>query len=89
MSEMITAVYSNGVLHPQNPLSLSDGQTVRIQVLTQVGTGDRTQENPQSIKVGGGFHQRLCLRPLMVYLISLVGAMSASWLFAAALALLG
>lgn len=46
MLEIIIAIYSNGVLHPQNPLSLSDGQTIRIQVLTQVGTGDRTQENP-------------------------------------------
>lgn len=35
MSEIITAVYSNGVLRPQNPLYLTDGQTVRIQVLTE------------------------------------------------------
>jgi predicted DNA-binding antitoxin AbrB/MazE fold protein len=35
MSEIITAVYSNGMLRPQNPLSLTDGQTVRLQVLTE------------------------------------------------------
>lgn len=35
MSEIITAVYSNGVLRPKKPLSLRDGQTVRLQVLTE------------------------------------------------------
>ena len=35
MSEIITAVYSNGMLHPQSPLSLTDGQTVRLQVLME------------------------------------------------------
>lgn len=54
MSEVITAVYSNGVLHPQHPLSLSDGQTVRIQVLTLLGTGERLQENPERLRSGGG-----------------------------------
>ncbi len=34
MSEIITAVYSNGMLRPQNPLSLTDGEIVRLQVLT-------------------------------------------------------
>ncbi|MBV8885048.1 MAG: antitoxin family protein [Chroococcidiopsidaceae cyanobacterium CP_BM_RX_35] len=34
MSEIITAVYENGVLRPQAHLSLPDGQTVRIQILT-------------------------------------------------------
>lgn len=35
MSEIITAVCENGMLRPQNPLSLTDGQTVRLQVLTE------------------------------------------------------
>ena len=35
MSEIITAVYSNGVLRPQSRLSLTDGQSVRLQVLTE------------------------------------------------------
>ena len=43
MSEIITAVYSNGMLHPQNPLSLTDGQTVRIQVLTEEAASESEQ----------------------------------------------
>lgn len=43
MSEIITAVYSNGVLHPQNPLSLNDGQTVRLQVLTEEAASEAEQ----------------------------------------------
>ena len=35
MSEIISAVYENGVLHPQNHLSLQNGQIVRIQILTE------------------------------------------------------
>jgi predicted DNA-binding antitoxin AbrB/MazE fold protein len=35
MSEIITAVYENGVLRPRNHLSLQDGQTVRIQIFTE------------------------------------------------------
>lgn len=52
MSETITAVYSNGVLHPQNPLSLKDGQTVRIQVLTDE-TASSTEEIIQSLAAAG------------------------------------
>ena len=48
MSEIITAVYSNGVLRPQNPLSLTDGQTVRLQVLREE-TADETEEVIQSL----------------------------------------
>ena len=33
MTEIITAVYENGVLRPLSPLSLREHQTVRIQVL--------------------------------------------------------
>lgn len=43
MSEIITAVYSNGVLRPQNHLSLTDGQTVRLQVLTEEAASEAEQ----------------------------------------------
>ena len=52
MSEIITAVYSNGVLRPQNPLSLTDGQTVRLQVLTEE-TASSTEEVIQSLVAAG------------------------------------
>lgn len=52
MSETITAVYSNGVLRPQNPLPLKDGQTVRIQVLTDE-TASSTEEIIQSLVAAG------------------------------------
>ena len=51
MSEIITAVYSNGMLRPQNPLSLTDGQTVRIQVLTE--EADETEQIIQSLVAAG------------------------------------
>ncbi len=43
MSEIITAVYSNGMLRPQNPLSLTDGQTVQLQVLTLEASSEAEQ----------------------------------------------
>ncbi len=52
MSETITAVYSNGVLRPQNPLSLKDGQTVRIQVLTEQAASS-TEQIIQSLVAAG------------------------------------
>jgi len=52
MSETITAVYSNGVLRPQNPLSLKDGQTVILQVLTEE-TASSTEEVIQSLVAAG------------------------------------
>lgn len=52
MSETITAVYSNGVLHPQNPLPLKDGQTVRLQVLPDE-TASSTEEIIQSLVAAG------------------------------------
>ena len=52
MSETITAVYSNGVLRPQNPLSLKDGQTVILQVLT-AETASSTEEVIQSLVAAG------------------------------------
>lgn len=35
MSEVITAVYENGVLRPVNPVSLTEGQTVRLRLETE------------------------------------------------------
>ena len=52
MSEIITAVYSNGVLRPQNHLSLQDGQTVRIQILTEE-RADEAQQVIQSLVEAG------------------------------------
>lgn len=36
MSEIITAVYENGVLRPLNPVNLPEGQKVRLRVLPAV-----------------------------------------------------
>ena len=36
MPEIIVAVYENGMLRPQVPVSLSEGQTVRLRVLGEV-----------------------------------------------------
>ena len=55
MSEIITAVYSNGMLRPQNPLSLTDGQTVRIQVLTEEAASE-TEQIIQSLVAAGTGH---------------------------------
>ncbi len=52
MSEIITAVYSNGMLRPQNPLSLTDGQTVRLQVLTLEASSE-AEEIIQSLVAAG------------------------------------
>jgi predicted DNA-binding antitoxin AbrB/MazE fold protein len=35
MSEIITAVYENGILRPLQPLNLHERQTVRIQLLSE------------------------------------------------------
>lgn len=40
MSEIITAVYENGVLRPVNSVSLKEGQTVRLKILPQVALGE-------------------------------------------------
>ena len=40
MSEIITAVYENGVLRPVNSLSLKEGQTVRLKILPEVAPGE-------------------------------------------------
>ena len=52
MSETITGVYSNGVLRPQNPLSLKDGQTVTLQVLTEE-TASEAEQIIQSLVAAG------------------------------------
>ena len=36
MSEIMVAVYENGVLRPLNPVSLTEGQTVRLRVVPEV-----------------------------------------------------
>lgn len=35
MSDIITAVYENGILRPLNPLSVQEGSTVRLHILTE------------------------------------------------------
>jgi predicted DNA-binding antitoxin AbrB/MazE fold protein len=46
MSEIVTAVYENGMLRPLEPLKLRERQTVRIQVLT----GDTGQEVDEVVR---------------------------------------
>ncbi|KJH69875.1 antitoxin family protein [Aliterella atlantica] len=55
MSKTITAVYSNGVLHPEDPLPLKDGQTVLIQVLQVLTdeTASSIEEVIQSLVAAG------------------------------------
>ncbi|MFB2838415.1 antitoxin family protein [Floridanema evergladense] len=36
MAEIIVAVYENGVLRPVNPVSLKEGETVRLKVVPEV-----------------------------------------------------
>lgn len=52
MSEIITAVYENGVLRPQAHLSLSNGQTVRIQILIEEPATE-TEQVIQSLVAAG------------------------------------
>jgi predicted DNA-binding antitoxin AbrB/MazE fold protein len=40
MSEIVTAVYENGLLRPLRPLNLRERQTVRIQVLPEEPAGE-------------------------------------------------
>jgi predicted DNA-binding antitoxin AbrB/MazE fold protein len=44
MSEIIVAVYENGVLRPLNPVSLSEGQTVRLRIVPEVSPGGQKNE---------------------------------------------
>lgn len=46
MSEIVTAVYENGLLRPLEPLDLRERQRVRIQVLPENGAGPKESEDP-------------------------------------------
>lgn len=52
MSEIITAVYENGVLRPLSPLSLPEHQTVRLQVLAFESAADLQQVLQSLIEAG-------------------------------------
>jgi predicted DNA-binding antitoxin AbrB/MazE fold protein len=52
MSEIITAVYENGVLRPLSPLSLPEHQTVRLQVLTFEPAADVQQVIQSLVEAG-------------------------------------
>lgn len=43
MSEIITAIYENGVLHPLTPLPLQEHSCVRLQILTEDPATDAEQ----------------------------------------------
>lgn len=44
MSEIIVAVYENGVLRPLNLVSLSEGQTVRLTIVPEVAPEEPKNE---------------------------------------------
>ena len=46
MSEIVTAVYENGLLRPLEPLHLRERQRVRIQVLPEKGRGQGEPKDP-------------------------------------------
>jgi predicted DNA-binding antitoxin AbrB/MazE fold protein len=50
MSEIIVAVYQNGVLHPINPVSLSEGQTVRLRIVPEVSPGGPKNELEEALQ---------------------------------------
>jgi predicted DNA-binding antitoxin AbrB/MazE fold protein len=52
MSEIITAVYENGILRPLEPLSLQERQRVRIQILVDT-TLDETEQIIQALIEAG------------------------------------
>jgi predicted DNA-binding antitoxin AbrB/MazE fold protein len=43
MTETVTAVYENGVLRPLRPLKLRESQTVRLQIIADVSTGNEDE----------------------------------------------
>ena len=53
MSEIITAIYENGVLRPLSPLSLSEHQTVQLQVLSVNPASGDIQYALQSLIAAG------------------------------------
>ena len=46
MTEIVTAVYENGLLRPLEPLDLRERQRVRIQVFPEEGGGQGGPEDP-------------------------------------------
>ena len=46
MTEIVTAVYENGLLRPLEPLHLRERQRVRIQVLPEQGEGREESGDP-------------------------------------------
>lgn len=50
MSETIVAVYENGVLRPLNPVSLSEGETVRLTITPEVAPGKAKNELEQILQ---------------------------------------
>jgi len=48
MSEIVTAIYENGMLRPLSPLNLREHQTVRVQVLPE---GPNMDEGAEAVRV--------------------------------------
>jgi predicted DNA-binding antitoxin AbrB/MazE fold protein len=46
MTEIVTAVYENGLLRPLEPLDLRERQRVRIQVLVEESSGQGEPQDP-------------------------------------------
>ncbi|MEG4034189.1 antitoxin family protein [Microcoleus sp. S36b_A4] len=51
MPETITAIYENGVLRPLSPLSLNDGETVQIKIVTEVLPEELKGDREKAIKL--------------------------------------
>jgi predicted DNA-binding antitoxin AbrB/MazE fold protein len=60
MSEIITAIYENGVLRPLSPLPLQEHQTVRIQVLAEDSVAE-LERITQSLATSGLITPPPCL----------------------------
>lgn len=50
MSEIMVAVYENGVLRPLNPVSFNEGQTVRLQVIPDVDSEESKNQLEDGVK---------------------------------------
>ena len=53
MSEIVTAVYENGLLRPLSPLKLNEHQTVRLQVLPDKSVDEEEEEAIQYLIATG------------------------------------
>lgn len=53
MSEIVTAVYENGLLRPLSPLKLHEHQTVRLQVLPDKSVDEEEEEAIQYLIATG------------------------------------